>query len=307
MAIAPRFSIIIPTYNYGRYVNRAVESALGQPGDDVETLVVDDGSTDETPQVLLPYRGCVSYHRHDNCGAAATRNRGASLANGDWLLFLDADDRLLPDALAHFRTAVAGNPAARMIFGHHVSVAADGSRHESPVQPVLGEPIANFRDFINRRFGIAHGTVIFHRDVFRRLKYPRGITNGEDIVLFAQTLALFPCATFPRATAEIHAHDGRMRNNVDAFLNTGLQTVDALFRADVLPAEAMRFRRLFECRRYLSLARALHKAGRHREARSCYLKALRADWARAMTWTNAGRFLKSAFAPEASPESRRAA
>lgn len=298
MPFAPRFSIVIPTYNYGRYVGRAIASALAQPGNDFETLVLDDGSTDDTRQAVAPYLDRICYHRHENCGAAATRNRGAKLAQGDWLLFLDADDRLLPGALDRFRDAVDGHPDARMIFGHHVSVSADGRRREAKPQPPLGEPLANFRDFLNRKFGIAHGTVILCREVFGRLQYPQGITNGEDIVLFAQTLALFPCATFPHATAEIHAHGGRMRNNVDAFLKTGLQTVDALFRPHVLTPEAMQYRRLFECRRYLSLARSLYKAGRRRAARDCYLRALRADWTRALSWTNAGRLLKATFTPD---------
>ncbi|MFQ5732865.1 MAG: glycosyltransferase family 2 protein [Planctomycetaceae bacterium] len=307
MAIAPRFSIIIPTYNYGRYVGRAIASALSQSGGNFETLVVDDGSTDDTPQVVQSFGQRVHYRRHENRGAAATRNRGADLADGDWLLFLDADDRLLPGALDRFRHAVREHPAARMIFGHHVSVSEDGRRRESTPQPRLSGPLTNFRDFVDRKFGIAHGTAILHRDVFGRLKYPSGITNGEDIVLFAQTLALFECATFPHPTAEIHAHPGRMRNNVDAFLATGLQTVDALFRADVLPPDAMRLRRLFECRRHLSLARSLYKAGRYPESRHCYLQALRSDWRRAISWTNAGRFLKTTFRVSRSRESRRAA
>jgi hypothetical protein len=154
-------------------------------------------------------------------------------------------------------------------------------------------PIENFRDYLDRRFGIAHGTVALRRENFSLLRYPDGITNGEDIVLFAQTLARFPCATFPHATAEIHAHAGRMRDNIAAILQTGLKTVDALFQPHLLPAEAMQFRNLFAARRHLSLARSLVKAGRYRDARTCYRHAFRADWKRTVTFTNLGRFLRS--------------
>lgn len=301
MTSPPRFSIVIPTYNYGRFVGRAIESALAQPGDDFEVLVADDGSTDDTPAVLDRYAGRIRTCRHENRGAAATRNRAAEIAAGDWLLFLDADDRLLPDALPHFRTALhglqhRGRPDVRMVFGHHVSVTADGRRREAKPQPVLRGPIDNFRDYLDRRFGIAHGTVALRRDVFSVLRYPEGITNGEDIVLFAQTLARFPCATFPHATAEIHAHAGRMRDNIAAILQTGLKTVDALFQPHLLPTEAMRYRHLFAARRHLSLARSLLKAGRYRDARTCYRHAFRADWKRTLTFTNLGRFLRCLLA-----------
>jgi glycosyltransferase involved in cell wall biosynthesis len=295
MACPPRFSIVIPTYNYARFVDRAIDSALAQPGDDFEVLVADDGSTDDTPAVLRRYGGRIRSCRHENRGAAATRNRAAELASGEWLIFLDADDRLLPGAMSHFRAAIAANPAARMVFGHHVSVASDGHRRDAKPQPALRGGIKDFRDYLARRFGIAHGTVALRRDNFAELRYPEGITNGEDIVLFAQTLVRFPCATFPHATAEIHAHSGRMRDNIAAVLETGLKTVDALFQPDVLPPEAMRYRRLFVARRNLSLARSLVKAGRSGDARVCYRQAVRADWKRALTPTNLGRYLRCLF------------
>jgi len=296
MAPLPRFSIVIPTYNYGRFVGRAIDSALMQPGDEFEVLVVDDGSTDDTPAVLRRYGSRIRTCRHENRGAAATRNRAAELAAGDWLIFLDADDCLLSGALSHFRAAIAEHPAARMVFGHHVSVDGDGRRREAKPQPVLRGGIRDFRDYLDRRFGIAHGTVAMRRDNFTVLRYPEGITNGEDIVLFAQTLARFPCTTFPHATAEIHAHPGRMRDNIPAILQTGLKTVDALFRPDLLPTEAMRYRRMFAARRHLSLARSLLKAGRFHEARVCYRQAFRADWRRALTPTNIGRYVRCVLA-----------
>jgi glycosyltransferase involved in cell wall biosynthesis len=298
MTDMPRFSIVIPTYNYGRFVGRAIDSALAQDGGDYEVLVVDDGSTDDTPAVLQRYAGRIRACRHDNRGAAATRNRAAELAAGEWLLFLDADDRLLPDALPHFRAAISACPDARMVFGHHISVSADGCRRESKPQPALRSRMENFRDYLDRKLGISHGAIVFRRDNFSVLRYPEGITNGEDIVLFAQTLAMFPCATFPQATVEIHAHAGRMRDNIAAILQTGLKTVQALFQPGLLPEEAMRYRDLFAARRHLSLARSLVKAGRYVDARTCYRQAFRADWKRTLTFTNLGRFLRCLVASD---------
>lgn len=288
-----RFSIVIPSYNYARFVHRAIDSALAQTGNDFEVVVVDDGSTDDTPAVVARYAGRIRSFRHTNRGAAATRNRGAELASGEFLLFLDADDRLLPDALGHFRAALQRRPDARMIFGHHVSIASDGSRQEAHPQPVLRSNLEDFRDYLDRKFGISHGTVLMRRDNFQTVRYPEGISNGEDIVLFAQSLAIFPCLTIPHTLAEICAHDARMRNNLQRIRESGLHVVDALFRPDVLPPEAMAYRTLFLARRHLSLARSFYRGKCYQEAREHFQAAFRTRWTLAFNPTHSVRYLKT--------------
>ncbi|HEY9631158.1 MAG TPA: glycosyltransferase [Coleofasciculaceae cyanobacterium] len=108
---APQISVIIPTYNCDRYLSEAIESVLSQGYSDgeiprVEILVVDDGSTDSTPEVLQRYAGQIRAVRQANQGVAIARNRGIELAQGKWIAFLDADDFLLPHALAA-RLAIA--------------------------------------------------------------------------------------------------------------------------------------------------------------------------------------------------------
>ena len=85
-------SVVIPTYNHARFVTQAIESALAQTHPAEEIIVVDDGSTDDTTRVLEAYSGCVRVVRQPNQGVARARNAGASLATGDLLAFLDADD-----------------------------------------------------------------------------------------------------------------------------------------------------------------------------------------------------------------------
>ena len=91
----PLVSIVIPAYNYGHYLNEAIESALDQTYDNIEVIVVDDGSTDNTKQVALRYP--VTYIHQYNQGAAVARNSGLTAARGEWFLCLDADDKLKPD------------------------------------------------------------------------------------------------------------------------------------------------------------------------------------------------------------------
>ena len=93
-------SVVIPCYNHGDFVAGAIESVLSQPVRLEKIVVVDDGSTDQTPQVVRRFAPAVQYIRQDNAGASAARNRGVREVTSEWVGFLDADDRWLEGMLA---------------------------------------------------------------------------------------------------------------------------------------------------------------------------------------------------------------
>jgi glycosyltransferase involved in cell wall biosynthesis len=93
-------SCIIPSFNAADYIREALDSIQGQTLKPFETIVVDDGSTDETAKIIANYGTPVTYIYQDNAGPGAARNRGIELARGDFLAFLDADDVWHPDKLA---------------------------------------------------------------------------------------------------------------------------------------------------------------------------------------------------------------
>ena len=114
-----RVSAIIPAYNADSFIREAVDSALGQTHTDVEVIVVDDSSTDDTASVLQSYGERIIVHRQPNGGVAAARNAGARLASGRWVAFLDADDVWLPTKIER-QLAVASTPLSytnRFNFG----------------------------------------------------------------------------------------------------------------------------------------------------------------------------------------------
>ncbi len=96
----PEVSVIIPTYNRARYVTKAIESVLAQTYRDYEIVVVDDGSTDNTKEILQTYMDRIRYNYQDNSGVSAARNAGIKAAKGEWIAFLDSDDEWLPERLA---------------------------------------------------------------------------------------------------------------------------------------------------------------------------------------------------------------
>ena len=133
MTASPRVSIVIPCYNQGRYLAQAIESACRQSYASVEVIVVDDGSTDDTPRVAAAYPA-IRYLRQQNSGTAIARNHGLSESHGEFLIFLDADDRLLPDAVSRGIAYLDGHPDAAFVTGHVRLIFADGTPFIVPTQ-----------------------------------------------------------------------------------------------------------------------------------------------------------------------------
>lgn len=96
MNTLPGVTVIITAYNYGRYLGDAISSALAQTYAALEVLVIDDGSTDNTPEVAAAFGDRIRYVRQANAGVSRTRNTGLTLASHEWVVFLDADDALFP-------------------------------------------------------------------------------------------------------------------------------------------------------------------------------------------------------------------
>lgn len=166
MSGQPLVSVVIPTYNYGRYVAEAVESALGQTYPSVEVIVVDDGSTDDTRQRLAPYvagsalqrllgtKPPVRLVRQANRGAPAALNRGIRLARGEWIAWLSADDTFLPTKLQEQVAYAVQHPEERVIYTDWYLVDAAGrvtttvrslqfTYHEQLVRALFGACVIN--------------------------------------------------------------------------------------------------------------------------------------------------------------------
>lgn len=88
----PLVSVIIPNYNYAQYLPQSIESVLNQTYPNIELIVVDDGSTDNSSDVIRPYEKLLTLIEQDNAGVSAARNHGLALAKGDFICFLDSDD-----------------------------------------------------------------------------------------------------------------------------------------------------------------------------------------------------------------------
>ena len=112
----PLVSIIITNYNYGRFLGEAIESALAQTWQDREILFIDDGSTDDSLDIASRYP--ITLLTQKNSGVCIARNNALSLARGEFVMFLDADDRLVPTALEHMLARLrAAPPEVGYVYG----------------------------------------------------------------------------------------------------------------------------------------------------------------------------------------------
>lgn len=123
----PIVSIIIPAYNQGEYLKQAIESSLAQTFCDFEVIVVDDGSTDSTPEVVKGFTDSrIHYLRQENKGLSGARNTGIRNSRGQYLTFLDSDDLFLPDKLALLIAAFQQHPEMGMIAGQALLIDEHG-------------------------------------------------------------------------------------------------------------------------------------------------------------------------------------
>ena len=123
---APLVSVVIPSYNHAHFVGDAIRSVLSQDYEPIEVIVVNDGSTDDTAAVVAAFPG-VRHVAQENRGLANARNTGLALCRGELVVFLDADDRLLPGAIRTGVAAMAANPAIGFAAGYSRFISRDGT------------------------------------------------------------------------------------------------------------------------------------------------------------------------------------
>ena len=294
-----KISVVIPTYNYGCLLLRAVASVINQADNDFEILIVDDGSTDDTPELVAPlieaYPNVVHYTQQVNRGPAAARNRGIQISKGEYILFLDADDQLCPDVFPALRYFLIAHPSVEFVLGDHISVTDDGVEkyHTAGHLPVEREQ--RFKKYLSGNLSISPSCSVSHRKIFDHLSYPEELRATEDIPVFAQSLALFECARLDIPVARIHKHADSLRHQIKFVKDAGLNVVDAVFNPSILPKQFMVYRNKFLARRALSLFRSCYLSAKYEEADRFYRLAVRQDPALVTRWSYLTKYLKMKF------------
>jgi glycosyltransferase involved in cell wall biosynthesis len=195
-------SVIIPTHNRAALLAEAIDSVLQQTFSDFELIIVDDGSTDDTPQVVAAYDDPrIVYIRQDGQERGAARNRGVAAAHGEFITFLDDDDWFLPHKLAVQVPYLQANPEVGMVISGWDRVLEDGTIVRAE-RPWLHHPEPVLRNWLFA--AMCHvAAMLMRRTWFERVGgFNQEIISGEDLRVGVQRsssasgcTAATPCAT----------------------------------------------------------------------------------------------------------------
>lgn len=216
-------SVVIATYNMGRYLPHAVGSALAQSYPEVEVVIVDDGSTDDTPDIVRQWRDHprVRIHRQANGGQARAKNAGVRLSRGAFVAFLDADDTWLSDKLAWQMPLFEGRPELGVVY-------SDFERMDGLGQPLPQGATRLHRGWVSGAL-LIENFVGFPTAVVRRAHLERygafdeSLGMGIDYDLWLRLSAHCQFDFVARATARYRVWGGQMSRNYGERYRSGIR------------------------------------------------------------------------------------
>jgi len=170
-----KVSIIIPTYNGAKYLPQAVESILAQTYDQYEIVIIDDGSTDQTKDIVSDfidsYPGKIRYIYQDNAGVSVARNTGIQNSKGRYIAFLDSDDQWLSQHLEKSVMAIESQPSTGLVHSNLTRVTESGKTIETPVKNEKYVSGKIFEPLFLRKGNIACSTVLFKKECCEKVGY----------------------------------------------------------------------------------------------------------------------------------------
>ena len=187
MATMPRVSVLIPTHNRARHVALAIQSALAQEYQDMEVLVIDDGSTDETPAVLASFGTAIRVHASSHHSAGHARNLGLAHSHGELVAFLDSDDLWRADKLRKQVAALDTMPGVGLVGCRYQRIDAEGSPVPRTLVSVPPLPAGDaFLALATGRAAVQLSSLLFRRSLLRSgegFRTDLRITDDTELIL----------------------------------------------------------------------------------------------------------------------------
>lgn len=218
LSSSPRVSVVIPSYNGDRYLSQAIDSVLSQTYSNYEIVIVDDGSTDNTSNIIQHYidthqnPSLIRYILQSNQGVAAARNRGIQEARGELIALLDQDDVFLPEKLAHQVDCFDANPRVAIVNSGWRLI--DQNNHNiSDIEPWHNLPDLTLETWITRT-PILPSSLMFRRECWEAVGGFNSRFNGVDDVDFIWRLGLqgYSAIWLPEITVNYRQHEQTVSN-----------------------------------------------------------------------------------------------
>lgn len=209
-----RISVVIPCYNHGKYLHEAIESVLTQTHNNVEIIVVDDGSTDCTRDVVknrYDNIDTIKYVYQDNQGLSAARNTGINYSTGNYFVFLDADDWLLEDALSTNLAFLQHNKQLAFISGGHV-IINESQKYRGEKSEVIERDF--YHELLQRNYIGMHATVMYQKWVFDEFRFDTTLKASEDYNMYLHIARKYPVCHHTHLVAVYRFHDSNMSGDI---------------------------------------------------------------------------------------------
>jgi glycosyltransferase involved in cell wall biosynthesis len=244
-----RFSVLIPAYNRQKYIRQVIDSVLAQTFPSFEVIAIDDGSTDDTMEILKSYGDRIRLIEQLNQGPEVARNTGAASARGEYLALLDSDDLLFPHALSTYDRIIRAFDSPALVVGANVEFE-DG---ETVSAPNLGDgsiEVYPFKDFLSRTVPIAPlcSNMVVRKSVFREVGGHRNSTpqtwHNDDLWFRLKMGTYGPCivAKSPPVVA-YRFHGGQSISQVQLITEGILRIIDDEYRGVFPGGNKRRFAR----------------------------------------------------------------
>jgi glycosyltransferase involved in cell wall biosynthesis len=285
----PRLSVIIPTFNREQLVRFSIDSVLHQTYQDIEVIVVDDGSTDNTQQVLAAYGDKIRIIRQDNSGVSEALNKGIRAAQGEWISFLGSDDEWMPEYLELQMQRVDQHPEIITHITNAVTVQLDETKEDLFQSTRLTEKFGKnecillkrpLRTIIDHRPWFCQAMVMRRELLFKVGLFDPTLTIAEDLDIVAKMALRGPFSICRKVLVNVFRRKEAIDNLVAQAKKKGLDTyrsfgkvyTNLLGYPGLNRAEKMAINRALSHNRR-ALGNVLVIAGRKPEARKYYIRS----------------------------------
>jgi glycosyltransferase involved in cell wall biosynthesis len=224
-----RFSVLLPVYNRENYVRQAVDSVLNQTFDNFELLAIDDGSTDRSAEVLKSYGSKLKLIQQSNQGTEIARNAAAALAQGEYLVYLDSDDLLLPFALETFDKVIRSMDSPPLLLGS-ILFFREGQPPPQPPRPNTIE-ILKFKNYASKTISLSSNSTIVRKSVFDavgggRRNTSRQTFHADDTYIQLKLGGYSPFVVIKQpCTSAYRLHEENTSKNLEALANGILRLI----------------------------------------------------------------------------------
>jgi len=200
----PRVSVVIPCFDQANFLGEAIESVAAQGRAVAEIVIVDDGSSDNTYAVAGRYPS-VRRLRQANRGVAAARNLGLASSSGEFLVFLDADDRLLPEAIELGVSALAKRPYVALVAGMSRDIGSDGRELGDSRQPLVTQD--HYLRLLEDCYIWSGSSIVYRRSALEAVNgFDESLFAGDDYDLYLRIAFAHPIYCHETVVTEYRRH-----------------------------------------------------------------------------------------------------